>query len=47
LLTAPNYLGAEEVELDEKLLRELSYQARGDIAPMAAFFGGCRLYFRP
>lgn len=32
--------GAEEVELDEKLLRELSYQARGDLAPMAAFFGG-------
>ena len=28
------------VELDEKLLRELSYQARGDLAPMAAFFGG-------
>ena len=30
----------EEVELDEKLLKELSYQARGDLAPMAAFFGG-------
>ena len=30
----------ETVELDEKLLRELSYQARGDLAPMAAFFGG-------
>lgn len=30
----------DEVELDEKLLRELSYQARGDIGPMAAFFGG-------
>lgn len=27
-------------DLDEKLLRELSYQARGDLAPMAAFFGG-------
>ena len=32
--------GDEAVELDEKLLRELSYQARGDIAPMAAFYGG-------
>ena len=29
-----------EVELDEKLIRELSYQAQGDISPMAAFFGG-------
>lgn len=28
------------VELDEKLLRELSYQARGDLSPIAAFFGG-------
>lgn len=32
--------GDEEVELDQKLLKELSYQARGDLAPMAAFFGG-------
>ena len=32
--------GDEKVELDETLLRELSYQARGDLAPMAAFFGG-------
>lgn len=31
---------ADPVELDEKLLKELSYQARGDISPMAAFFGG-------
>ncbi|KAL9099513.1 MAG: hypothetical protein Q9163_004993 [Psora crenata] len=30
----------DKPELDESLLRELSYQARGDIAPMAAFFGG-------
>ena len=30
----------DKVELDEKLLKELSYQARGDLAPMAAFFGG-------
>lgn len=29
-----------EVELDEKLLKELSYQAQGDLNPMAAFFGG-------
>jgi len=32
--------GEEKIELDEKLLREVSYQARGDLAPMAAFFGG-------
>ena len=31
---------AEPVELDDKLMRELSYQARGDLSPMAAFFGG-------
>ena len=30
----------QDVELDEKLIRELSYQARGDLSPMAAFFGG-------
>ena len=30
----------EEVELDEKIVKELSYQARGDLSPMAAFFGG-------
>jgi ubiquitin-activating enzyme E1 len=29
-----------EVEFDEKLLKELSYQATGDLSPMAAFFGG-------
>ncbi|KAH7375029.1 hypothetical protein B0T11DRAFT_234402 [Plectosphaerella cucumerina] len=29
-----------DVEFDEKLLKELSYQARGDLNPMAAFFGG-------
>lgn len=29
-----------ELELDEKLLKELSYQALGDLNPMAAFFGG-------
>lgn len=32
--------GEEKVELDEKVLKELSYQARGDLNPMAAFFGG-------
>lgn len=32
--------GEDRGDLDEKLLRELSYQARGDLAPMAAFFGG-------
>jgi ubiquitin-activating enzyme E1 len=30
----------EKVELDEKLIKELSYQARGDLNPLAAFFGG-------
>jgi ubiquitin-activating enzyme E1 len=29
-----------DVEIDEKLLKELSYQAQGDLSPMAAFFGG-------
>ena len=29
-----------DVELDEKLITELSYQAQGDLSPMAAFFGG-------
>ena len=32
--------GDDKVELDEKIIRELSYQARGDICPMQAFFGG-------
>ncbi|EEH42011.1 hypothetical protein PAAG_03932 [Paracoccidioides lutzii Pb01] len=27
-------------EVDEALLKELSYQAQGDLSPMAAFFGG-------
>lgn len=30
----------EKVELDEKLIKELSYQAQGDLSPVAAFFGG-------
>ncbi|ODA77833.1 hypothetical protein RJ55_06435 [Drechmeria coniospora] len=29
-----------EMDLDEKLIKELSYQAMGDLSPMAAFFGG-------
>lgn len=32
--------GEDKVELDEKLIKELSYQARGDLCAMAAFFGG-------
>lgn len=34
----PSILG--DAEVDEKLVRELSYQARGDIPGMAAFYGG-------
>ncbi|KAF9882940.1 hypothetical protein FE257_004875 [Aspergillus nanangensis] len=30
----------EKVELDEKLIKELSFQAQGDLNPLAAFFGG-------
>jgi ubiquitin-activating enzyme E1 len=30
----------EKVELDDKLIKELSYQAQGDLNPLAAFFGG-------
>lgn len=32
--------GEDKVELDEKIIKELSYQARGDLNPLAAFFGG-------
>ncbi|KAH8596037.1 hypothetical protein B0O99DRAFT_620858 [Bisporella sp. PMI_857] len=32
--------GKLEIELDEKLIKELSFQAQGDLNPMAAFFGG-------
>lgn len=40
--SAKAFVAAEglEVEIDEKLLTELSYQATGDLNPMAAFFGG-------
>lgn len=39
---AKKFVEAEklEIELDEKLIKELSYQAMGDLCPMAAFFGG-------
>ncbi|KAB8627246.1 hypothetical protein FH972_026079 [Carpinus fangiana] len=30
----------DKAELDDKLLKELSYQAQGDLASVAAFFGG-------
>ncbi|KIV87659.1 hypothetical protein PV11_03191 [Exophiala sideris] len=30
----------EETEIDDKLITELSYQAQGDLSPIAAFFGG-------
>lgn len=30
----------ESVDLDDKIIKELSYQARGDLSPMAAFIGG-------
>ena len=29
-----------DAEIDDKLIMELSYQAQGDLSPMAAFFGG-------
>lgn len=36
----PDVLGQGEVNLNEQLIRELSYQARGDIPGVIAFFGG-------
>lgn len=30
----------DKPELDEKVIKELSYQARGDVSPMNAFYGG-------
>lgn len=40
--SAKAFLEAEklDVEIDEKLIKELSYQAQGDLSPMAALFGG-------
>lgn len=32
--------GEEKPELSEDLIKELSFQARGDLAPMCAVFGG-------
>ena len=42
LNSAQQFAKAEglDVEFDEKVLKELSYQAQGDLSPMAAFFGG-------
>ncbi|CAG9980461.1 unnamed protein product [Clonostachys byssicola] len=43
VLEAAKRFAAEEkleVEFDEKLIKELSYQAKGDLSPMAALFGG-------
>ncbi|MGI4792709.1 MAG: ThiF family adenylyltransferase [Janthinobacterium lividum] len=31
---------SDKPELDEKLIKELAYQARGDLSPMVAVFGG-------
>ena len=36
----PIHVSVTEIEFDEKLLKELSYQATGDLTSMAAFFGG-------
>ncbi|CCK71076.1 E1 ubiquitin-activating protein UBA1 KNAG_0G00180 [Huiozyma naganishii CBS 8797] len=36
----PQVLGAEENSVNEPLVREFSYQARGDIPGVVAFFGG-------
>ncbi|KAH8173555.1 thiF family protein [Sarocladium implicatum] len=43
VLESAKKFAAEEgldIDIDEKLLKELSYQAMGDLTPMAAFFGG-------
>ncbi|KAF2829123.1 ubiquitin-activating enzyme E1 [Ophiobolus disseminans] len=40
LKLAQGIAGQGEEKLDEKLIKELSYQARGDLSPIAAFFGG-------
>ncbi|KAI9336082.1 hypothetical protein BDR26DRAFT_839052 [Obelidium mucronatum] len=37
---AINAQSPNPVDLDEKLIKELSYQARGDLTPMAAVLGG-------
>ncbi|KAJ3300161.1 SPS-sensor component ptr3 [Borealophlyctis nickersoniae] len=40
LAKAINDKAEESVELDEKLIKELAYQARGDLSAMAAVIGG-------
>ncbi|TPX54813.1 hypothetical protein PhCBS80983_g05729 [Powellomyces hirtus] len=40
LARAINDRAAEKAELDEKLIKELAYQARGDLTPMVAVIGG-------
>ncbi|KAJ3103441.1 hypothetical protein HDU97_010187 [Phlyctochytrium planicorne] len=35
-----NKISPEPIELDEKLIKELAFEARGDIAPMNAVLGG-------
>ena len=40
LATSINEQQADKAELSEKLIKELSYQAQGDLCAMAAFFGG-------
>ncbi|KAJ6144673.1 Ubiquitin-activating enzyme [Penicillium chermesinum] len=43
ILKLANELAAsqeEKIELDEKVIKELSYQAQGDLNALAAFFGG-------
>ncbi|CAJ0755253.1 721_t:CDS:10 [Entrophospora sp. SA101] len=35
-----NEQSEEKIEINEKLLKQLSYGARGDLSPMVAFFGG-------
>lgn len=42
LVSAKQFVESEklDVELDEMLIKELSYQAQGDLNPMAALFGG-------
>lgn len=36
----PDVLGGPDAEIDAKLIKELAFQARGDIPGMVAFFGG-------
>jgi len=35
-----NSASPNPVDIDDKLIKELAYQARGDLSPMAALFGG-------